>query len=119
MRSQTSGKQAVSVTYRERIFTGHAVCRKATRHHFRPYRQVFARISYNRRIARCARRSMHPHDFRFGGSHQPVGIIVAQVLLGGERQFHYIVDAPDVFGHQVHFLHLVPVEGHIVVNVSD
>ena len=35
----------------------------------------------------------------------------------GKRQFHNIINTVDVIGRDTHFLHFLPIEGGVVINV--
>ena len=50
---------------------------------------------------------------------QAIGVVVAQVLFCGERQVNDVVDTLNVLGRQVHSLHLVAIEGSIMVHIVD
>lgn len=38
-------------------------------------------------------------------------------MFRGKRQFHNIINAIDIVGSDSHFLHLLPIEGCVVINV--
>lgn len=60
---------------------------------------------------------MNTNDFALWGCLQSEWIIVAQVFLGGKRQFVNILDGLNIIGADVHFLHLVTIEGYIVIDI--
>ena len=116
MKSQTTGKQTVSVTYRKDIVTGNAVSRQTTGGSFFPDVQVPAGITDDRRITGSARRSMHTDNLLQRSGLKAVRIIVAQILLGRERQFDDIVYCLYIIRSNVQLLKLVPVERGVVVH---
>ena len=60
---------------------------------------------------------MDADNLALGSRLQAEWIIVAKVLLGGERQLDNIIDGPDIVRRQIHFLQLVAVEGYVVINI--
>ena len=60
---------------------------------------------------------MDADNLALGSRLQAERIIVAKVLLGGERQLDNVIDGPDIVRRQIHFLQLVTIKGDVVVNI--
>ena len=60
---------------------------------------------------------MHTNDFAPGSCLQTEGIVVAQVLLRGERQALDVLDGLNIVGAYVEFLQFVPIERNVVVDI--
>ena len=116
--AEAAGEEAVAIRHGEGVAAPHAISGEGPRHAFRPYLQVAPGVAHDGGIARGARRGMHAHYLRRRCGLQAVGIVVAQVLLGGEGQFCDVVDRMDVGRGDVHGLHLLTVEGHVAVHQS-
>lgn len=52
--TQTTRKQAISVSHREGIIASHPECCERASHHLGPYGKVLTCIPHNRRITRCS-----------------------------------------------------------------
>ncbi len=116
MRTQSAGKEPVSVGYLENVRAARTVCRKSTRQAFRPYRQVFTCIPHHGRFPRCSGRCVNTDYLTHGNGTKPERIIVAKVVFGGKRKFHDIIDAVDVIGGNAQFLHFPAIERSVMIH---
>ena len=55
-------------------------------------------------------------DLVHGHGEHAEGVVVPQVLLGGEGQQLEVGQGADMFGFHSHFVHAAAIEGHQVVN---
>ena len=60
---------------------------------------------------------MDTYDFALRGGLESEGIIVPEVLLGGEGEFYDILYCADIIGADVHLLELLPVEWYIMIDI--
>ena len=115
--TQTARKQAVAVSHGESVVASDAVSRQASGHTLAPYADILAGIAYNSGIASSAAGSVNTDNLTLRSRLKAEGIVVAQVLLGGEGQLFDVLDGLNVIGADVHLLEFVTVEGHVVIDV--
>ena len=115
--TQAAREQAVAIRDGEGVLTAYAIGGQTARHTLAPDADVLAGIAHDRGITGGAGRSVDADDFALRGGLQAEGIIVPQILLGREREFHDIIDRADVAWGEVHLLELVAVERDIVVDI--
>ena len=59
---------------------------------------------------------MDAHDLVHGGGEHAEGVVVPQVLLGGEGQQLEVGQGADMSGFDSHFVHAAAIEGHQVID---
>ena len=59
---------------------------------------------------------MNSHDLVHGRGEHAEGVVVPQVLLGGEGQQLEVGQGADMFGLNPHFVHAAAIEGHQMVD---
>ena len=119
VRTKTAGEKTIAVAHREGVIACHAIGSKTASHNLRPHGQVLACVAHDGGISRCTGRCVYAHNLRWRRSLQAVRIVITQILLGCEWQFHDVVNALNILGSNVHLLHLVAVERYVVVNVCN
>ena len=102
--TQAAREEAIAVCYRERIVASDTKSRKTAGHALAPYTYIFTRIAHNGGIARGATGGVHADNLALRSCLQAEGIVVAQILLGGEGEFPDILYRLDVIRTDIHFL---------------
>ena len=115
--AETAGEEAVTIGNGEDVVPADAVGGQAAGHAFAPDADILARVTHDGGVARRAGRGVDADDFALGSGLEAEGIVVPEVLLGREGEFHDVVDGPDVIRREVHLLELVAVEGDVVIDV--
>ena len=111
MRAQAAGEQAVAVADLDDVAAPQAAGRERPGQRGGPAVDVAPGVADDRRLARRARRYVVPHDLVQRRGEHLRGIVVAQVLLEGERQFGHVVQALDLLGLHAGLVEPLPVEG--------
>ena len=117
VRAQTAREEAIAISDGEDVVAGNAVGRQTAGHTLAPHTDVLAGVTYDGRITRGTGRGVYADDFALRGSLQTEGVVVAQVLLGGEGQLLDILDGLDVVRADVQLLEFITIERHIVVDI--
>jgi len=92
MSAQSAGEQAVAVSVVNDVVLGEARGHKTAPHELRPGVDVALRVADHGGCAGCAGRGVQAHDIAHRRGKKPEGIIVPQILLGGERKTLQIIE---------------------------
>ena len=117
MCAQTARKETIAVSYRENVVAGNTIGRQTARHALAPHTDVLAGVTDDGRITRRTRRSVYADNLALRGSLQTEGVVVAQVLLGGEGQLLDVLDGLDIVRTDIQLLEFITIERHIVVDI--
>ncbi len=117
MRAEPAGEQAVAVGIEDDVVGGRAGRAQRARHHRRPHGDIAFGIADHCGLAGGAGRSMHPNDIPHRHGEHPVGIVLAQVGLGGEREFGQIGQRFQIPGMDAGLIELGAIMRNIVVGV--
>jgi hypothetical protein len=84
---ETAGEQAVSDGNVHAHARSNAACAKRARYQFGPSVDIVLRLADDGRLAGRAGGGVNARTALLGNGQHPKGIVVAQILLGGEREF--------------------------------
>ena len=117
VRTETAGEKPVAIGNGENVVARHAEGSEAARHALGPDTDVLAGITHDGGVARGAGGSVNADDFAGRSGLKAERIVVPEVLLRREGEFHDVVDGADVIRGEVHLLQLVPIERNVMVHV--
>ena len=115
--AQAAREQAVAVGHGEDVVARDAVGCQAARHALAPHADILARVAHDGGVTRGAAAGVHADDLALRRCLQAEGVVIAQVLFGGEGQLLDVLDGLYVIGADVQLLQLVAVEGHIMIHI--
>ena len=108
--AEAAGEQAVTGHVLEDVLLAHADHVEAAGHQIRPGIDVVLGVADGHRAAGGAAGAVHAHDLRLRHAEHARGVLVAQVLLGGEGDAAHVVQAPDAFGRHARLIQTAAVE---------
>ena len=119
VQTKAAREQAVAIGYLNDVFSGAAGSNDGARAAVFPQVDVGLRIESNHTTAGGAGGGVDTYAVSQRSTEQTIGIRIAQVGFGQERQLVQIVYALDVIGRKAFFFHLLTVVGHIVPYMLD
>ena len=96
MEAEPSGEQAVAKGDLNDVILGHSGAGKDAGHQIGPVFYVVAAVTDDRGQARGSGGRMHPDHIPERHGKEPVGVVIAQILLDGERQTPNIIQTADI-----------------------
>ncbi|GAF26231.1 acyl-CoA synthetases (AMP-forming)/AMP-acid ligases II [Moorella thermoacetica Y72] len=111
--SQAAGKEAIPVGVLNDIMPGGAAADEGPGHEFGPDVDVVAGVTNHRRFTGSARGGVDTYDLAHGHGEHAVGVVIPQILFGGERQSLQVVQALDVPRFQADLLEGPAIKGDI------
>ena len=84
MCTQTTGKEAIAIGYLHHVAGTYIAYGQDTSHTLCPVVKVVLCVCTHHRLTRCTRRSMYALNLAHGHCLQSIGILIAQVVLGGK-----------------------------------
>ena len=115
MGTETAGKQAVAVAHLHHIAGAYITYGQHAGHTLGPHIEVVLSVGAYYGFACGAAGGMDALYLAHRHSLQAKGILVSQVIFGGERQLGYVIYRLDVFGFHAQLVHLPLVEGHLLI----
>ena len=115
MRTKSTGKESVSIGHLHHIARTDIANGQHTGHTLRPVVQVVLCVGANNGLAGCARRSVYALYLAHGHGLQTVRIFIAQIVLGGEGKFGYIIDGLYILGTDALLVHFLLIERYVLI----
>ena len=110
MDPQAPGEQTVTGHVLEHIITAYAYHVQAAGHEISPAVDIVLRMADGHRTARGSTGAVHAHDLAARHAQKPRGILVPQILLGGEGNAPDIVQRRDAPGRHAGFIQTAAIE---------
>ena len=107
---QAAGEQTVTGHVLEHVVTAHAYHIEAAGHQVGPAVDVVLRMADGHRTARGTTGAVHAHDLAARYAQEPRGILVPQILLGGEGDAPDVVQRRDALGRHTGFIQTAAIE---------
>ena len=117
MKSQTAGKQSITISNVNNIFVCCSGSSQCARTAILPKINIMLCIESNDTLTRGSRCGMNTNAFGKGLAAKSVRISDTEVVLGQKRKLVKICRGFDVIGCQTFFFHLLTVVGNVVPNV--
>ena len=118
VRAQPAGEQAVAVAHMHHVAGPRATGADAARHAVRPGVDVVLGVAHHGGLARGAAGGMDAHALLARDGEHAERVAVAQVLLGGEREFRQVGQASAIVRVHTGCVELGAVDGGIRVRVG-
>src|SRR5437016_4259254 len=96
MRTQSSGKQAITIIILKDIVGCYASSCEGSSHHLTPHCHICSRVASNNRFTSSAAGGMQPHNIFQWYSKEPIGIRRAEIIFDRERESLDISEGLDI-----------------------
>src|SRR5207302_3050191 len=112
MRTQPSGKQAITIIILKDIVGCYATSCEGTSHHLTPHCHICSRVASDNRFTSSAAGDMQPHNIFQWYSKEPIGIRRAEIIFDRERESLDIFESPHILWMHATLLKCPSVEWH-------
>ena len=115
VRTKATGKEAVAIGHLHHVARTYIAHGQYTCHTLRPVVKVVLCVGAHHGLSRSTRRGMYALYLAHGHCLEAIGILVAQVVLGGKGKFCYIVYGLDILWADTLLVHFLSVERHVLI----
>ena len=117
--AEAAGEKPVAERDLDRVVGRDARRGQKPRDELGPCLEVLLGVAYHGGLAGRAGRAVDAHDVALGDREEAEGVLLAEVVLGGEGDLFEVVDALDVAGGQAGALEAIAIEGDALVDALD
>jgi len=113
---EPAGEQSVTVSIVHDVVFGQTRRHKTTGHELRPGLDVPVGVAHHGGTPGGARRGVETHHAAHGHGKEPEGIVVPEILFGGEGKARQVLQGLDVVGRHPRRIESAPIETHRVIH---
>ena len=113
--AKSAREQTITIGHLYHIAGTYIANGKHASHTLRPVVKVVLRVGAHHGLSRSTRRGMYALYLAHGHCLKAIGILVAQIVLGGKGKFCYIVYGLDILWADTLLVHFLSVKRHVLI----